>query len=288
MLNIIKNKKIDYIWKDIERIKNKPKYCTGIITESFQDFCERFCQQESLKNTVNEILDGKVFIIKSCFSKEFIDKLKISFNHFVLSKPSSFHKVLEGCPDFHRVIDEKLSNLYSVKAVKHSAYFFNWNGDPYKLFPEIYDKWRLLKFLGGNAFNEYENNTPKNGVVDRLQILKYPSGGEMDLHCDPDHNQKLFISIYMSKREKNGDYEEGGFYLINDEEENIDLENHIDVGDLGFGYATLMHGVKKINYSKFQEANANFNSESVRWYLGLFSNDSDEIKNRKTAISVKR
>ena len=92
----------------------------------------------------------------------------------------------------------------------------------------------------------------------------------------------------MSKREKNGDYEEGGFYLINDEEENIDLENHIDVGDLGFGYATLMHGVKKINYSKFQEANANFNSESVRWYLGLFSNDSDEIKNRKTAISVKR
>ena len=288
MLDLIKNKNIDYLWKEIEKFKNKPKYCTGIIIESFQDFCGRFKNEVNLKNTVNEILDGKVFIIKSSFSKEFIDKLKNSFNHFILSKPSSFHKMLEQCPDFHRVIDEKVSNLYSVKTIKHSAYFFNWNGDPYKLFPEIYDKWRLLKFLGGRWYNDYENNTPKDGVVDRLQILKYPSGGEMDLHCDPDHNQKLFISVYMSKREKGGDFEEGGFYLINDKEETIDLENHINQGDLGFGYATLMHGVKKINQSKFKDKNANFTLESARWYLGLFSNDSDEIKNRKTAISVKK
>ena len=29
----------------------------------------------------------------------------------------------ENCPDFHRVIDENVSNLYSIKALKHSAYF---------------------------------------------------------------------------------------------------------------------------------------------------------------------
>lgn len=287
MLNLIKNKKINYIWDNIEKTKPKPNYCTGIVKESFKNFCERFKSEESLKNTVNEILDGKVFLIKSCYTKEFINRLKDSFNHFVLSKPSNFHKMLEGCPDFHRVIDEGVSNLYAVSVIKHSAYFFNWNGDPYKLFPEIYDKWRLLKFLGGRYYNEFESNTPRDGVVDRIQILKYPSGGKMDLHCDPDHNQKLFISLYMSKREKNGDYEEGGFYLLDNKKEIIDLEDHVDVGDLGFGYATLMHGVKTINHSRLKKNNANFSSKSGRWYLGLYSNDSDEIKNRKTSIQIK-
>ena len=249
-MDIIKEKKINYIWEEIESVKTKPNYCSGIIKENFKDFCERFRKEESLKNTINEIFDGKVFLIKSCYNKEFINKLKNSFNDFILSKPSNFHKMIEGCPDFHRIIDENVSNLYAVSAIKHSAYFFNWNGDPYNLFPEIYDKWRLLKFLGGRHYNEFENNTPRDGVVDRIQILKYPSGGEMDLHCDPDHNQRLFISVYMSKREKNGDYQEGGFYLLDDQKETIDLENHVDQGDLGFGYATLMHGVKKIDQSK--------------------------------------
>lgn len=287
MIDYIKSNKIDYIWETLEKVKNKPNYCTGIKKESFKEFCERFKNEKSLINTVNEILDGKVFIIKSCYSKKFINKLKDSFNQFVLSKPPSFHKMIDGCPDFHRVIDENVSNLYAVKAIKHSAYFFNWNGDPYKFFSKIYDKWRLLKFLGGRYYNEFESNTPKDGVVDRVQILKYPAGGGMDLHCDPDHNQKLFISLYMSKREEGGDFQEGGFYLLGDKNKNIDLECHIDVGDLGFGYATLMHGVMKIDQSKLEKKNANFSSENARWYLGLYSNDSDEVKYRKTSVAIK-
>ena len=55
----------------------------------------------------------------------------------------------ENCPDFHRVIDENVSNLYSIKALKHSAYFFPWNEDKYNLFEPIYEKWRFLKVLGG-------------------------------------------------------------------------------------------------------------------------------------------
>ena len=33
----------------------------------------------------------------------------------------------DGCPNFHRVIDKKITKKYSLFAIKHSFYFYNWN-----------------------------------------------------------------------------------------------------------------------------------------------------------------
>ena len=54
----------------------------------------------------------------------------------------------------------------------------------------------------------------------------------------------MFISIYLSKRDKDSDYQEGGFYSLGNSNDEIDLEPYIDAGDIGFGYATIKHGVK--------------------------------------------
>ena len=172
----------------------------------------------------------------------------------------------------------EMAKKYSIKAVKHSAYFFPWNDDPLNIFEDIWERWRPLKFLGGFSWNEYENNTPKDGVVDRIQIVRYPPGtGQIEPHSDPYLNQRFFISTYLSKKGK--DYVGGGVYLVGNKGEKIDIENQIDIGDMSIGYSTLIHGVDPVNIN----SEPNINKTDGRWFLGLYSNDSDHKKDRHTA-----
>ena len=58
----------------------------------------------------------------------------------------------------------------------------------------------------------------------------------------------------------------------------------IDVGDIGIGFATIHHGVAPVNKTKEP------NWEDVndgRWFLSMYSNESDEVKNRHTGYSIK-
>ena len=43
-------------------------------------------------------------------------------------------------------------------------------------------------------------------------------------------------------------------------------------------YATLLHGVSTID----PEKKIDFNDPRGRWFLGLYSNDTDNVKKRKT------
>ena len=35
--------------------------------------------------------------------------------------------MFDGTPNFHRAIDKKITKKYSLYAIKHSFYFYNWN-----------------------------------------------------------------------------------------------------------------------------------------------------------------
>ena len=273
-------------WVFLEKSFQKPVYCTGVERLNYKKFNNIFLTKNNkeIVKIVDKLYSGKIFIIKKAFSKKFVERVKLNFAKFTKKYPSSFHKMLENCPNFHRIIDEDVTKKYSMRAIKHSGYFFPWNKDELRVFNIINKRWRLIKFLGGRKYKEFEKNTPKNGVVDRIQVLRYPYGGELELHSDPFHNQKMFISIYLSKRGSTSDYQSGGFYALGENKKEMDLEKYIDEGDMGFGYATIMHGVKKINSSV---KNYNWRSNKGRWFIGLYSNDSDEIKNRKTSKPIK-
>ena len=134
----------------------------------------------------------------------------------------------------------------------------------------------------GLESNAYEQNTPKDGVVDRIQIAQYPSRiGFLEPHSDPYLHQRLFFSGYMTKR--GVDYEVGGFYLVGQKDEVVEVENDINVGDIGIGYATVWHGVAPCNKDK----EPNWNSIEGRWFLSMYSNASDEVKDRHTGHPVK-
>ena len=53
------------------------------------------------------------------------------------SSEPSFHKMIEGCPNFHRVQDEEIAKKYVFSSIRHSYYWFNWNGDPLQVNEKI-------------------------------------------------------------------------------------------------------------------------------------------------------
>ena len=125
---------------------------------------------------------------------------------------------------------------------------------------------------------DFEKNTPKDGVIDRVQLVNYPSKvGYLEPHTDPYLYQKILISVYMSKIGK--DFDGLGFYVFKDENNIESVENNIEIGDIGIALATVCHGVAPVNGMN--------NTSDGRWFLSLYSNESDEVKNRHTSSPFK-
>ena len=273
------------LWKEKEDKENPPQYFNELKYYYFEEFKERIYSQE--KNFANYIveflLNGGALVLKNSFDKIFLSHLKKNISDIFINQKSSFHKIIENCPNFYRNINPDISHKYAFHQIKETYYFFPWNDDLLNLYNETYKKWRVLKFLSGMYFDVWEKNTPKDLIVDRIQVAKYPpNSGEQELHQDPYLYQKFFMSVYLSK--KGLDYFEGGMYFMNKKNEKIDLEEHVDVGDLAFGFGTLYHGVGK----SFVEKNQMDNPLAGRWFMGLYSTVSDYVENKHTGRSAKQ
>ena len=267
------------IWKEIEAAGTRPVFAREIIEVDYKEFEYNIISQE--KSFINKITEslycGDIYLLKNAFSKDFMADLLEKVHYIWSQTPSSFHKMLEGCPDFHRVQDEEIAKNYAFESVRHSYYWFHWNGDPMGVIKTIMPYWRVFKFLGGYQMDEYETNTPKDGVVDRFQVARYlPGIGRSETHSDPYQNQKFFISAFMSKR--GVDYEQGGFYVVGPQNTLIDVEDRVEVGDISIGYATVMHGVGRVDPHKHPD----WKAKDGRWWLGLYSNSTDNVINRAT------
>ena len=271
-------------WEILEAFGQRPERAREIIHWDYWDFRDRVLLDDRFfaRRIVPSLYAGDVYILRKAFSKEFMISLREKTFAYFRSKPSEFYKMLEGTPDFHRLIDAETGKKYSFQVCKHSAFFYPWNDDPLDIFGEVNKRWRVIKHLMGLEDTAYEKNTPKDEVVDRIQIAQYPSRiGCLEPHSDPYLHQRLFFSGYMSKRGE--DYQEGGFYLVAEGNKVVEAENDISVGDIGIGYATVYHGVAPCNRDKEPD----WNSMEGRWFLSMYSNASDEVKDRHTGHAVK-
>ncbi len=271
-------------WEKLETSDTRPSYARNIVEIDYAKFSEQVIAQESgfVHDVVESLYAGDIYILKQGFPREFMTDLLEKVYGIWGQTPSSFHKMLEGCPDFHRMQDEEVAKKYIFESVRHSYYWFHWNGDPMGVIPAIMKRWRIFKLLGGYRLDEYEKNTPKDGVIDRFQVARYlPGIGRSETHSDPYQNQKFFISAFMSKR--GIDYEKGGFYVVGSGDRLVDIEDRIDIGDIGIGFATVMHGVDRIDPHKKPD----WGKKDGRWWLGLYSNSTDHVKNRATGKPVR-
>ena len=272
--NIYKN-----IWDKNEDISKLPYFYRKIIEIDFKEFEEKVYSNNKIfsENLVNSLLAGDVYLLKKSFPPEYLQKLKKETVKNWKTKKSEFFKIYENCPNFYRNITKDLSDKYAFKQVKQTQYFFPWNDDFCNLYHETYKRWRVIKYLSGFYKDVWENDTPKDGIIDRIQIVKYPPrSGLLELHQDPYVYQKFFISVYLTK--KGIDYEDGGMYFINKNKRKFLFEDLVDVGDMSFGFGTIYHGVDISNTI----ANNPESDVDGRWFMGLYTTVSDYVKNRHT------
>lgn len=229
------------------------------------------------REVVASLAAGDLWILKRVFPQTAMRILREDVIEWVRSRPTSFHKMLEGSPDFHRIIDLETGTKYAFRCCKHSAYFYRWNGDPIGAYSLVTGPWRAAKRMMGLDPFSYEANTPRDGVVDRVQVVRYPpSIGFLEPHHDPHEHQRLFFSVYMSRR--GVDYDGGGFYALDQKDRPVEIEDAIEVGDACIGAATIVHGVSPCDRGK----KADWNATDGRWFLSLYSNASDEVPRRHT------
>ena len=281
--------KYKIIWDDLLQVKKLPSRCSGIIEISYDEFkslSDKFNHDTATK-FVSHFLDGKVLIIKKAFSEDFVQEIKSKVKKFWLDNPDAYHEMREDCPDYHRIITPEKAKNYAVGAVRHTTYFFPWNNDPCKFNERIYERWRYSKYIAGLNFREYENNTPKDGSIDRIQIVCYPPKyGGVEKHVDTTSNSLIAISCHFSSR-NSSEFSTGGFYCLGNDNEKIDIEKYISLGDMSLFCPTIEHGVHPIDLES-PAKKYDWNSGIGRWWMGLFTNDSNMKKKRKTSQSLEK
>jgi hypothetical protein len=278
------NNKIQSYWNYLEQKYPCPKYVKKVKTLEFKELKKAVDTKNKnyLKKIIkNMYVNGEAVILKNSASKNLKKTVIDLANHYKKNRKSKFYKMLDGTPNFHRKIDKNITKKYSLFAIKHSFYFYNWNIKSIlekKLKKGVYKHWRYIKSLAGNGKYKFENNIPSDGQIDRLQIVRYPAGGgELKDHVDPRKNQRVVSGIIMSKFNK--DFKKGGFYFKSSKSKKINIEKKLDEGDAVIFYGSIAHGVDKVD----PDEKLVWNSNKGRWFLGMFVNDSDHVKNRITA-----
>src|SRR3989344_1382757 len=250
----------------------KPTRIRNYYKISLKDFEKKVLSYD--EELTNSIYSGDVYIINGVVDPKKLHEIKAKAIEWGKQRQSTYEPMVEGAKDFHQVIQEGVaSEKYAIKPVRHSYFFFRWNDDPLDLFHCTNHIWGLVKTFGGFPYNAYVSNTPIGGVVDRAQIAHYPPGaGMIPRHSDPFHNQKLILGVYISKYGK--DFKKGGIYFVDKTDKDILLEPEINPGDAVVAYATITHGVACVD----PDSTPDWNTPEGRWFLGLYSNDSNEKK----------
>src|SRR3990172_410354 len=186
------------VWERLEKEEERPSRCRDILYADYADYRHYIAQQSDsfVEQICSSLYAGDVYILHQAFDPVWLRQVRERAVAYWATKPSEFYPMLEGTPDFHRIIDLETGKKYSFRVCKHSCFFYPWNDDPLEVFFTVYKRWRVIKTLMGLQPDEYEKNTPKDGVVDRIQIAQYPSRiGFLEPHSYPYLPQHLFFSI---------------------------------------------------------------------------------------------
>ncbi len=271
-------------WIKQEKDKKIPSAYRKLVFVDYKEFVSKILEKDPIfvSDVVTNLYSGDMYILKNSIDKSKVKYIIEEIHKFTQSSPSSFHKMLEGIPNFHRWIGKDLVNAYSIKYTKHSTHIFPWNEDISDVRKIIMEVCKPIKFLAGLSFDEFKENTPKDLVVERLQIARYPPTGFIEPHIDANTLLRLVISGYLTTR--GIDYKKGGFYLIDNNNDKKDIEDQVEAGDIGLFYASIKHGLDVIDPDKEPD----IKKKNGRWWFGLNVHNSDEMpeKHRKTTKPV--
>ena len=137
-------------WEELEK-SPRPTRVRKLIKRDYGWFKEAVLREGDyfVNKMCASLYAGDCYILSGAFDKDWMLEVRKKTFEYFRSKPSEFYKMLEGTPDFHRLIDLETGKKYSFQVCKHSAFFYPWNSDPLNLFPTVYERWRIIKKLMG-------------------------------------------------------------------------------------------------------------------------------------------
>jgi len=277
------SKNNNIIWQNLISSRNVPNYFTELIDIEFNYFKKKISEENSeyQKNLINKIFNGAIIQLKNCLNDDLINEIINS--SIQLSKKNIQNKTNcnEDSKNYFYIQSNDMSLEGGYKALDKSYYFFPWDSSSKKIFEKIYEYWRFIKILAGLNYNTYENNTPKEKIINRLHVIQYlKGGGTISPHKDPYDSIKIQIGCVLNTYGQ--DYNEGGFAVFKNSKKKIFLEPKLIKGSLFCFFPSLFHTVDPIDPNE----KINFESNKGRWFLSLTCVGSDLQKDRKKTTPI--
>lgn len=227
---------------------------------SRNEFLEYF--RDDLEGFMAKIAAPEAFVVKQFYDRAFILNLRAEMFRRGLETEPSWHKLEDDCPDYHRIHDDYPQA--HVKSKMHAFYLHGWyehNRDIFEAFKEIF---AIKNVLGGHPEDAFIANKPSDGVVARVLIHNYPSGGGyQEEHIDPVADfAKLQTLVAASQYGE--DFFEGGLYAKSTPEgERNYIDPMTEPGDLMLISPGIRHGVAPVD----PESAYDWHSNSGRWIM---------------------
>lgn len=195
---------------------------------------------------LERIRTPEAIVVSQFYPRDEILALRRDVFQRCLGTNPSWHPLLEGCPDYHRLHDNYPGA--HVKSKMHGFYFHGWYEHNAKLFSYFRDIFELKCLLGQMELDHYWLNTPRQGFVARLNLQNYPrGGGYLAEHVDPDSRFAL-IQTLVQGTEYDQDFHSGGLFArAHLEGEKVYLDPHTRPGDLMILSPAVPHGVDPVD-----------------------------------------
>jgi len=262
--------------------KIKPSnYFTGIKEWGYDDFCNSVDNGDPsfIEEIVDCVFNGKVIVVRNSMDASKISEIssKIHERGKTLKLSDSSASMLDGVENIHYITaPSKYKDGY--KAIDHSYYFFPWN-QPDDVVSPILKTVSIAKVISGYD-EEFHENIPSDGVIERLHVIHYPSGGgTISEHHDPYNVSWLNCGIYATEFGK--DYHKGGFFMREAKtKKKIHIDPKVRAGDMIFFFPGLYHGMDPID----PEDEIDYNSKKGRWFFNYNLLESHHVKGRQSSL----
>jgi hypothetical protein len=227
---------------------------------------------------MRRIAEPQAFVVKNFYPAAEILRFRNDVFKSGLETEPSWHPLVDGCPDYHRLHDN-YPKAY-VKQKLHAFYYHGWypeNNTRFNYFNEIF---ALKNFLAGLPTDAFLDNIPSDGRVARINVHHYPRGGGYQAeHIDPTgaHAQ---IQTLVAGSQIGKDYHRGGVYgRTTPSGDPMYLDRYMNPGDLLVMSPGIPHGVQSID----PEAPYEWRANDGRWMILpiIVSSDYPSPENKK-------
>lgn len=232
---------------------------------------KRFKQLKKYKYSVKEILTNKIifeevrdgikngicYIIESNIDLDKVRKFRNELQKVAIENNSEYKSREPGCANYMQMHMDHPNQIVKARFVSWS--YFPWNEKS----EEIFNIMRPLYILRNKMadLDEYKYIDKYDEIAcARIAVQFYPRAvGYMSEHQDPENKHQFAIPTMMLS-EKGKEFETGGFYVIDQNNDKKYLDHETKFGDIILFHTSIPHGVGKIDENMHEDSEININN----------------------------